>query len=135
MSDELIERLRGPVFGTQTALDAADAITEWKVMHGRVVEGFMEVCEAVGVQFDAPEAVAYAINVKISNAEYDKRAAEAALAEIRAENERLRKALEPFAKVYVPSNWSGDEVTLDEGLTAGHFRAASRSLGLLDGGS
>lgn len=50
---------------------------EWKATHGRVVEGFMEVCEAVGVQFDAPEAVAYAINTKIGNAEHDKRAAEA----------------------------------------------------------
>ncbi|RWL14850.1 MAG: hypothetical protein EOR57_31385 [Mesorhizobium sp.] len=56
----------------QSKLDRANAaLAEWKAMHGRVVEGFMHVCEAVGVQFDAPEAVAYAINTKIHNAEHE----------------------------------------------------------------
>ena len=64
---------------------------DWKATHGRVVQGFAEVCEAVGVQFDAPDAVAYAINAKIGNAEHDLRVAERKL-------EEHRKALEPFGK-------------------------------------
>ena len=54
--------------------------------HGVVVKGFMDVCEAVGVRFDAPEAVAYEIYVKIDNAEARALAAE-------AEADRLRSAL------------------------------------------
>jgi len=45
------------------------ALDEWKKSHANAVEGFALVCEEVGVQFDAPEAVAYAINTKIHNAE------------------------------------------------------------------
>lgn len=78
---------------------AKTSAANWKESHGRVVEGFAEVCEAVGVQFDAPEAVAYAINAKISNADHDKRAAESQLALVRKALEEIRDESEVHTKL------------------------------------
>lgn len=115
----------------------------WKESHGRVVEGFMEVCDAVGVQFDAPEAVAYSINAKmIHNAEYDQRAAE-------SEREALRVALEPFAKVIetvemAATHFGADHrsqvpddrpyLSVESTVTWGDFRRAARALSSSKGG-
>ncbi len=117
-------------------IEAADHIESlevardaWKVSHARIIEGFVEVCEAVGVNFDAPEAVAYAINAKVSSLE--------------TRIARLSEALEPFATYDKFNKWCPDETVafyisedgFDEpcGLTVGDFRRA-RALANEEGG-
>lgn len=45
---ELIERLRGPVFGTPTALDAATAIETWKTRAERLADMHRDMCVVAG---------------------------------------------------------------------------------------
>lgn len=66
---------------------------DWEDAHSVVVSGFMQMCEHVGVKFDAPEAVASEINTMISNAERRANAAELALKAANAKNEKMREAL------------------------------------------
>lgn len=45
---DLIKRLRGPVFGTQTALDAATAIETWKARAERLADMHRDMCVVAG---------------------------------------------------------------------------------------
>ncbi len=45
---ELIERLRGPTFGTPTALDAATAIETWKTRAERLADMHRDMCVVAG---------------------------------------------------------------------------------------
>lgn len=47
-TENLIERLRGPVFGTQTALDAATAIETWKARAERLADMHRDMCVVAG---------------------------------------------------------------------------------------
>jgi hypothetical protein len=48
MVDTIVERLRGPVFGTQTALAAAAAIEMWKARAERLADMHRDMCVVAG---------------------------------------------------------------------------------------
>lgn len=90
---ELVERLRGPVFGTQTALDAAAALVKlhadvetWKTRAERMADMHRDMCVTAG------EAIARAERAEAALAQPE---APASLAKegLRLEFQRIRDAL------------------------------------------
>ena len=64
---ELIERLRGPAFGTPTALDAAAAIETWKARAERLADMHRDMCVVAGEAIARAERAEAAIS-KAENA-------------------------------------------------------------------
>lgn len=67
-TEALIERLRGPVFGTQTALDAATAIETWKTRAERLADMHRDMCVVAGEAVARAETAEAALEAALSSA-------------------------------------------------------------------